>query len=484
MLATPRARSTCGVLLVTLTALTSACGDDGPSSPSGTEIRVTVTTTGAPEDPDGYQLSVDGGAAQNIETDGTVTFEDIASGAHTVLLTGVATNCAVSAENPRTVTVDAGETTETIFNVTCAAPAETAIRVTVATTGSPEDPDGYQVSVDAATPQNTETNGVLTFGNLASGAHTVLLTGLATNCTVGAENPRTVNVAAGTTAETTFDVFCAADIAGRLAYVSSGDAASDDIFVTNSDGTAPTNITNSLATDVRPSWSPDGTKLAFVSNPDGDFEIFVMNADGSDITNISNSPGEDDYPEWSPDGSKIAFVSGRDGNLEVYTMNADGSDQVRITNSAGEDASPTWSPDGSQLAFHAESDFWAGDLDIFLVNSDGSGDPQNITNSPSMDRLPEWSPDGTTIAFVSNRDNEVNEIYTTTPDGSEVVRLTNNPFSDTEPTWSPDGTQIAYTSDRSVEGGAGEIIVINADGTGEMNVTNAPRWESSPDWGP
>src|SRR4030042_989106 len=109
----------------------------------------------------------------------------------------------------------------------------------------------------------------------------------------------------------------------------------------NADDPGKTAMTNNPKDDYAPAWSPDGAKIAFLSNRDGNVEIYVMNADGSAQTNITNNE--------APDSSKIAFVSNRDGNAEIYVMNADGSDQVNLTNSASLDWGPAWSPDGSQL---------------------------------------------------------------------------------------------------------------------------------------
>jgi len=91
-----------------------------------------------------------------------------------------------------------------------------------------------------------------------------------------------------------------------------------------------------------PCFSPDGTKIAFESYRDGDFEIYVMNADGSNQTRLTNNGGLN--PCFSPDGTKIAFVSDRDGDFEIYVMNADGSNQTNITNNPGGDYSPSWGP--------------------------------------------------------------------------------------------------------------------------------------------
>ncbi len=112
----------------------------------------------------------------------------------------------------------------------------------------------------------------------------------------------------------------------------------------NADGSSQIKLTNNSAHDEHPSWSPDGSKIAFTSKRDGNYEVYVMNADGSGQTRLTTNPNTGfagnigNYrPSWSPDGSKITFESARhvineDGNHEIYVMDADGSNQIRLTN--------------------------------------------------------------------------------------------------------------------------------------------------------
>ena len=88
-----------------------------------------------------------------------------------------------------------------------------------------------------------------------------------------------------------------------------------------------------------------GSKIAFSSFRDGNYEIYVMDADGSNQTNISNTSSHDIYPAWSPDGNHIAFTAWRDGNAEIYLMDEDGSNQTNISNNSSNDDSPAWSPE-------------------------------------------------------------------------------------------------------------------------------------------
>jgi Tol biopolymer transport system component len=166
-----------------------------------------------------------------------------------------------------------------------------------------------------------------------------------------------------------------------------------DIYVLNSDGTNFKNLTNLVESDWSPDWSPDGQKIIFSSDRDGDAEVYVMNKDGSSLIQLTNNSGYDGRPRWSPDGKKISFETDRDkGNWDIYIMNADGSDPEQITDNPGNDYFASWSPDGKWLVYISDK---SGDNEIFIVNIDNHKSRQVTRNSfygMKFDYSPVWIP--------------------------------------------------------------------------------------------
>ena len=225
----------------------------------------------------------------------------------------------------------------------------------------------------------------------------------------------------------------------------------DDIWIVNSDGSNPVNLTNNPATlDRMPSFSPDGNQIVFASaDINGiSWDIWKLDVDGSNPpTNLTNDPQAlESDPVFSPNGSKIAFTKYSNQVGDIWLMDADGSNPSNLTNSIFGDASPAFSPDGSRIAY---TSFNSGNYDVWVMNADGSGTPTNLSNHPALsDGNPVFSPDGSKIAFISNRDgnDEVYAMNSTT--GSGQTNLTQNSGSDRMPAWG----FVRLTSDSDGDG--------------------------------
>lgn len=196
------------VLLAALGYVSCSSSDGGPTGPSVTTgtVAVAVATTGR-DAPTGYMVALDGGTARSVGASASTSFTAVSAGSHSVLLSGVPANCSVGGVNPRSSTVTAGQTASVGFSVTCVALTGT-LDVTAQTTGGDVDPDGYSVSIDGAAGLALGINASLASQVLTVGDHAVELTGVATNCMVMDDNPRTVSVAASATVATTFAVVC------------------------------------------------------------------------------------------------------------------------------------------------------------------------------------------------------------------------------------------------------------------------------------
>jgi hypothetical protein len=231
-----------------------SCGDDGTGVEGTGSIEVTLNMTGNDLDPDGCTVSVDGLVARAIEAGGSVTFSDLEAGVHGVWLYGVSRNCTVSGENPRAVSVAAGQTSETTFEVTCAALTGT-LEVLTSTVGDTLDPDGYTVTVDGITSQTLGIDETLTIFDLSAASHSVELGDVAVNCGVNGSNPRTLNVGAGVTTHTVFVVGCRAALFDRISFTSDR-TGNVEIYVMGADGSNPVNLTNQWGVEFYSAWSP------------------------------------------------------------------------------------------------------------------------------------------------------------------------------------------------------------------------------------
>jgi TolB protein len=272
---------------------------------------------------------------------------------------------------------------------------------------------------------------------------------------------------------------------GKIAFAR--DTGTPAVYVMDADGSHPKRIAASGSDAPAPSWSADGSKLAFVKRAGRSDEIFVSDARGNHAQRLTKNRLTDGAPTWSPDGTKLAFT--RYGNsVDIFVMDADGSHPVNLTNTpdSSEDEA-SWSPDGTKIVFSSQADSSDGPnpITIDAISPDGTGRQTLAANGVASS--PTWAPDGTKIAYQSTVGDALPQIYVMNADGSNTVDLTSQPdemfFS---PWWSPDGTKILFHAARH-EGAIldSQIYVMDADGANQTALTDEPGTiDRHPSWQP
>jgi hypothetical protein len=218
---------------------------------------------------------------------------------------------------------------------------------------------------------------------------------------------------------------------GRRIAVARRTGTWNGIWVMNSDASGLTKVVGHSDFDGSPAWSPDGGKLAFRSENPGPYgpygRIYVVNVDGTGLRQLTPETATytfDDGPTWSPDGTQLAFS--RNGRL--FVINADGTGLMALP-SGGE--YPAWSPDGAHIAYGTSGGTWS----IFIVNADGTN-PVALTTDTAQKDMPRWSPDSRSLVF-QRVINATFQLFTIHADGSGEHKLSATAASDSWPNWSP-----------------------------------------------
>lgn len=262
----------------------------------------------------------------------------------------------------------------------------------------------------------------------------------------------------------------------RIAFISNRDG-NKELYVMDWDGRRQVRLTANKSLDLSPSWDPEGKRIAYVSYKRGSPEIFVMDAyAGREVVFAGGKSASFFSPEWTPDGQSIIFNSSLDGESELYIRSVIGKEMRRLTFSRGIDTSPSFAPDGRRLAFNSSR---TGSPQIYTMDADGLN-AERISFGEILgnyNSCPAWSPDGSRVAFCS-RTGGFFHVFTIDVADGRLIRLTSGPSNNEEPSWSPDGRHIAFTSDRE---GKKQIFIMNADGARQRAVTDSGE-NVSPSW--
>lgn len=262
--------------------------------------------------------------------------------------------------------------------------------------------------------------------------------------------------------------------ATRIAYVGRS-GAEYRLEIADSDGENAFIALRSSEPVISPVWSPDGTRLAYVSFESKKPVIYVQDLATRRRTAVANFKGSNSAPAWSPDGRRLAIALAREGLTQIYLMNADGSDLRRLTNTAGIDTEPCFGPDGQTLYFTSDR---SGGPQIFRMNVDG-GEARRVTFNGSYNISPAISPDGRMLAYVSRREGRF-QLYVLDLATSQEIRLSDG-ARDESPSFAPNGRYIMFASEA---GGRGTLSVVAVDGSARYNLSARASNIREPAWGP
>jgi TolB protein len=224
---------------------------------------------------------------------------------------------------------------------------------------------------------------------------------------------------------------------------------------------------------ISPAWSPDGTKVAYVSFERQKPIVYVQNLVTGQRAIISNEKGSNSAPAWSPDGTRLAVSLSKTGNTQVYIVNADGSGLRRLTTGTGIDTEPQFSADGQSIYFVSDR---SGGPQIYKMSVNG-GQASRVTFNGSYNISPRISPDGKTLAWISQRDGGFN-LYAMDLASGQEQRLADGA---TEPSFSPNGKYIMYANKG---GGRASLAVVSVDGRVKQRLSTQAGNIKEPSWGP
>ena len=241
-----------------------------------------------------------------------------------------------------------------------------------------------------------------------------------------------------------YPVFASAPKTEKIAFTSDRDGNAE-IYIMNSDGTGQTNLTQHVASDFQPAWSPTGEQILFASTREGMSNLYLMDADGANVRKVFNDFRSRSAPAWSPDGRQISYIRG-DAVRELYIAALDTKAEKRIAPVGRFDGYSNWSADGTKIVFDAplRQGNTSSRIHIFnlLTRQQEVLFEKAIGTSMSS---PTWSPSADKIVFTWFEGGH-SSIYAVNSDGDDAERIVKPlaGFSTAHPDWSPNGTALVY----------------------------------------
>lgn len=256
----------------------------------------------------------------------------------------------------------------------------------------------------------------------------------------------------------------------RIAFLSNRSGA-DELFVISTDGTGELQLTTTPDEKTALAWTADGKQILYSTFSNETSHLYAINPDGTGRREIAKVPGR--APTLSPDGARVVYMTGSWTATRLMISASDGSNPRPITDGSYIAWNIHWSPDGKQIAFTSRNDP-KGELAVFVMNADGT-DKRQLSRFPAGSgnaQWPVWAPDGHQLAIQVNRIKEHDAhiwIIDATTGNANKLAAHDQPYLDETPAWFPDGKRIAFQSNRT---GRMEVWMMNTDGSGMRQITH------------